>query len=107
MRDVFVRVVTEDYREVIAAIECPVDLVWGADDTETPLEVAERAVGLFPSASLTVLPGVGHFTPTEAPDALAAAIARTSIGTVEGRGATTDTDDPASPLGGRWSGGAR
>ena len=35
-----------------------------------PLEVAERAQGLFPAARLLVLPGVGHLTPTEAPDQL-------------------------------------
>ncbi|MBV8463874.1 MAG: alpha/beta hydrolase [Acidimicrobiales bacterium] len=74
MRDVFVRVLHEDYRQAIAAIQCPVDLVWGADDTETPLEVAERALPLFSSASLTVLPGVGHLVPTEDPRDLAAAV---------------------------------
>jgi pimeloyl-ACP methyl ester carboxylesterase len=74
MRDVFVRVLAEDYRDAVAGVPCPVDLVWGAADTEAPLEVAERAVGLFPSARLTVLDKVGHFTPTEAPDALAQTI---------------------------------
>ena len=71
MRDVFVRVLHEGYRQAMAGISCPVDLVWGEADAETPLEVAQRAVGLFPSASLTVLDGIGHLVPTEAPDALA------------------------------------
>ena len=50
--------------------DCPVDLVWGEDDTEVPVEVAERARPLFGSTApttLTTLPGVGHLTPTEAP----------------------------------------
>ena len=55
----------------MAAVRCPVDLVWGEADTEVPVEVARRARPLFPSARLEALPGVGHLTPTEAPRALA------------------------------------
>ena len=100
MRDVFVRILAEDYGDVIAGIDCPVELVWGADDTDVPVEVAERAIGLFSSAILDVLPGIGHLTPTEAPEALARVI-------VGGRGDGRD-DTPASPLaGGRRPGGTR
>ncbi len=67
MRGVFVAVLGERYTDQMAAITCPVDLVWGADDTEVPVEVAVRARPLFPSATLVTLPGVGHLTPTEAP----------------------------------------
>ncbi len=74
MRAVFVRLLAEQYTAGMAAIGCPVDLVWGENDTEVPPEVAERALGLFPSAALTVLAGVGHLTPTEAPEALRRAI---------------------------------
>lgn len=104
MRDVFVRILGEDYSNVIAATDCPVELVWGATDTEVPVEVAERAVGLFPSATLSVLPGIGHLTPTEAPDAVArAVVGGNGDGQGDGNGAT-----PASPLaGGRRPGGAR
>jgi pimeloyl-ACP methyl ester carboxylesterase len=58
----------------MAAIEHPVDLVWGEADTEVPLEVAVRAQGVFPSARLRTLPGVGHLTPTEAPESLRAVV---------------------------------
>ena len=74
VRDVFVALMTETYGADMAATTCPGDLVWGADDDQVPLEVAERALELFPDADLTVLPGVGHLTPTQAPDALRAAI---------------------------------
>ena len=70
MRDVLVRILAEQYGDEMAAIGAPVDLVWGEHDTEAPLEAAERAKGLFPSARLLVLPGVGHLTPTEAPGQL-------------------------------------
>jgi pimeloyl-ACP methyl ester carboxylesterase len=74
MRGVFVRVLDEGYGDQMAAIEHPVDLLWGEADTEVPLEVAERAQKLFPSARLHTLPGVGHLTPTEAPGQLRAVV---------------------------------
>ncbi len=80
MRGVFVRLLAETYGEDMAAISCPVDLVWGAADTEVPLEVAERARPLFASATLRSLEGVGHLTPTEAPDELLAAVVGPPVG---------------------------
>jgi pimeloyl-ACP methyl ester carboxylesterase len=74
MRAVFVRVLAEDYAQELGSIGCPVDLVWGQHDNEVPLEVALRARALFPSATLRTLPGIGHLTPTEAPEALRDAV---------------------------------
>lgn len=74
MRGVFVKVLAESYASELGAISAPVELVWGANDTEVPLEVAERARPLFAQATLDVLPGVGHLTPTEAPGSLRTAI---------------------------------
>jgi len=80
IRDVLVRAVAETrdgtYRDALAAITCPVELVWGDGDTSAPPAVAEEAVGLLRNAKLTVLSGVGHLTPTEAPGALRAALER-------------------------------
>jgi pimeloyl-ACP methyl ester carboxylesterase len=70
MRQVFVRVVAERYAALLAEIGCAVDLVWGEDDGEVPVSVARQAATLLQTASLTVLPGVGHLTVVEAPDAL-------------------------------------
>jgi pimeloyl-ACP methyl ester carboxylesterase len=74
MRSVLVASLGEQYAEDMATIGCPVQLVWGEQDTEVPLEVAVRAQGIFPRATLTVLPGIGHLVPTEAPAHLRAAI---------------------------------
>ena len=74
MRAVFVRILAEQYGDQMAAVTCPVDLVWGEDDTEVPLEVATRAQGVFADARLVTLPGVGHLTPTEAPGPLRSVI---------------------------------
>jgi pimeloyl-ACP methyl ester carboxylesterase len=76
MRDVFVRLVNETYEDELREIKCPVELVWGRDDTAAPLAVAERAVELLAHPSLTVLPGAGHLTPLTAPEELRAALDR-------------------------------
>lgn len=74
MRDVLVTVVNETYENELPSVVQPTRLVWGADDRDVPVEVAERALALLPNATLDVLPDVGHFVPTVAPDALRAAI---------------------------------
>jgi pimeloyl-ACP methyl ester carboxylesterase len=77
MRDVLVKVTNEDYEAQLDAVTCTVELVYGELDTAAPPAMAERAAArLGDRARLTVLPGVDHFTPTKAPDALAAAISR-------------------------------
>ncbi len=93
MRGVLVRLLAEQYGDDIAAIGCPVDLVWGERDTEVPVEVAVRAQPMFPSATLLTLPGVGHLTPTEAPAQLRRAILGREA---PGPGTAGDAvDDPA------------
>ncbi len=74
MRDVLVRMVNERYDDDLARLRCPVDLVWGGADTQVPVEVAERVAGRLPASTLTVLDGVGHLVPTEAPAALRRAL---------------------------------
>lgn len=76
MRDVLVTAVNETYEDRLGRISHPVELVWGRQDNEVPVEVAERAAGLLADPRLTVLEQVGHDVPTEAPGALADAVAR-------------------------------
>jgi pimeloyl-ACP methyl ester carboxylesterase len=76
MRDVFVRVVNESYEEDLRGLTCPVELVWGDDDTEAPLAVAQQALALVADGTIETLPGAGHLTPLTAPDALRAAVER-------------------------------
>jgi pimeloyl-ACP methyl ester carboxylesterase len=70
MRSVLVQVLAEQYGEVLPGVVCPVVLLWGADDHDVPVEVAERAAEILPQARLEVVDGVGHLLPLEAPDAL-------------------------------------
>jgi pimeloyl-ACP methyl ester carboxylesterase len=74
MRQVLVRVVNETYEPQLDAVRCPVHLVWGADDTVAPVEVADRSVGRLAQGDLVVLPGVGHLTPLLVPTVLRAAV---------------------------------
>ena len=60
MRDTLVKVVNEDYRELLPRISAPVALVWGAEDTAAPLTMVREARGLFPSADLVVSETSGH-----------------------------------------------
>ncbi|MCU1600933.1 MAG: hypothetical protein JWO22_1642 [Frankiales bacterium] len=60
MRDTLVKLVNEDYREQVQAIAAPVDLVWGAQDTAAPLEMARQAQSLFAKADLVVSETSGH-----------------------------------------------
>ena len=73
VRDVLVASAGESYEVELAAVRCPVALVWGRDDLTVPLEVAEVAQRLVPGATLEVLDGIGHLVPTEAPERLVAA----------------------------------
>ena len=80
MRDVLVRSIAEmddgTYRRALGALRCPVELVWGERDTAAPPAVAHEAAALVADARVTILPGIGHLTPTDAPAELRAAIDR-------------------------------
>jgi len=57
LRQVFVRVVSENYTEDVKGIQCPVLLLWGSDDRETPPWLAHRFKELLDGrAVLEMLP---------------------------------------------------
>jgi pimeloyl-ACP methyl ester carboxylesterase len=78
MRQILVKVINESYEDQLRALRSPVHLVWGERDREVPAAVAEMARDLIIEAGgtvqLTVLHGMGHQLPIEAPEALRAAI---------------------------------
>ncbi len=76
MRDILVRTLAEDYTEALAAVRCPVELVWGNDDTAAPLSVAEQAQHELSDARLVVCQGAGHLTPLTVPGELRSAVER-------------------------------
>jgi pimeloyl-ACP methyl ester carboxylesterase len=74
MRQVLVRSVAEHYETQLAAITCPVTMVWGDDDTAAPLAQAEEAAKLLSNAELRVIHGAGHLTVLSAPGQLRDAV---------------------------------
>ena len=60
MRDCLVRLVNEDYRDLLPGVSAPVQMVWGAGDTAAPLAMAREAQGLIPRVELTVSETSGH-----------------------------------------------
>ena len=62
----------EDITAEVAAIEVPVIVVSGEDDRVDPPEILRRElIPRIDTAQLTVLPGVGHLLPLEAPREIA------------------------------------
>lgn len=75
MRDVLVRVVTEDYRAELDRVRCPVALVWGERDQVVPPEVATRAAAHIDQlALLAQVGGAGHDVHVDSPGAVAEAV---------------------------------
>ncbi len=62
MRDIFIRVVNEDLSEQASRVKCPVTLVYGKNDTETPPEFGERFSKLIPNSQLFLLEGQDHYS---------------------------------------------
>ena len=60
MRDILVAAVNDDLSEIIKIITIPVVLIWGEDDKEVPLRVAQEALGQISNSRLFVLKNIGH-----------------------------------------------
>jgi 4-hydroxy-2-oxoheptanedioate aldolase len=65
-----------DERPGLAAISCPTLIVAGAEDRVCPRARQDELAALIPGARLECLERVGHYSPLEAPDRVAAAFAR-------------------------------
>jgi pimeloyl-ACP methyl ester carboxylesterase len=65
LRSVLVRVVNEDLTDSARMVSCPVLLLWGTSDTETPVSLAHRYKKLMGErATLDVLPHKDHHLQT-------------------------------------------
>lgn len=62
MRAIMSKCVNEDLKHVMPSIEAPTLLVWGENDTATPLSDAEIMKRLIPNAGLVSFPGCGHYS---------------------------------------------
>lgn len=67
LRKTLVSLVNTDIRELLPNIKCPSLLIWGENDTATPLEDAKIIEKLIPDSGLCVIKGTGHFSFCERP----------------------------------------
>ena len=61
MRQTLVKTVNEDLTSLIPNVTPGALLIWGRDDTATPVADAEKMKAMIPGAVLHVLDGAGHF----------------------------------------------
>jgi pimeloyl-ACP methyl ester carboxylesterase len=62
MRPTLVRLVNSDLRECLPRISVPTLLVWGSEDTDTPVADGRLMERLIPDAGLVVLEGAAHYS---------------------------------------------
>lgn len=58
-----------DLTDVLGTIQVPTQLIWSALDARSPLSVAHDFQRLIPGADLAVIPGCGHVSNLEDPEA--------------------------------------
>lgn len=67
LRQTLVNLVNTDLRDILPNISCPSLLIWGENDTATPLSDAKIIESLIPDAGLCVIKGTGHYSFCEKP----------------------------------------
>ncbi|MDE6042236.1 MAG: alpha/beta hydrolase [Muribaculaceae bacterium] len=74
MRAILSKVVNEDLCHVMPQITAPTLLVWGENDTATPVSDARRMERLIPGAGLVSFAGCGHYSFLDNPIQFAAVL---------------------------------
>lgn len=67
MRESMVKVLNTNYTEKLKNIKNSTLLIWGTEDTATPLSDGELMERLIPDAGLVKIEGAGHFSFAQAP----------------------------------------
>lgn len=62
MRAIMSKCVNEDLKYAMPSIKAPTLLIWGEEDTATPLSDAKTMEKLIPGAALVSFPGCGHYS---------------------------------------------
>lgn len=76
MREILVKAVNETYETPLGKVTCPVELVWGDNDTAAPAEIATRAEAMLADARLTIVADADHWLPMTHPGPLQDAVRR-------------------------------
>ena len=67
LRQTLVSLVNTDLRDILHNIACPTLLIWGENDTATPLSDAKIIESLIKDCGLCVIKGAGHYSFCEKP----------------------------------------
>lgn len=67
LRSTLVSLVNTDLRDIVHNISCPTLLIWGENDTATPLSDAKILEKLIDDCGLCVIKGTGHYSFCERP----------------------------------------
>lgn len=62
LRQTLVSLVNTDLRDILESIKCPTLLIWGENDTDTPLSSAKIIESRIADCGLCVIKGTGHFS---------------------------------------------
>ncbi len=74
MRPTLVKVVNEDLRPLLPAVQAPTLILWGDRDEEVPRRAMEIMAAHIPNARLVVFEGAGHFPFLDMPEKFCGAL---------------------------------
>lgn len=74
MKSILAKCVNEDLKAVMPQIKAPTLLIWGENDTATPLSDAKIMDRLIPDTGLVSFPGCGHYSFLDNPGQFAAVL---------------------------------
>lgn len=74
MRAILSKCVNDDLTDVMPDIKAPTLLIWGENDTATPMRDAKIMEQLIPDAGLVSFPGCGHYSFLDNPSGFAAVL---------------------------------
>lgn len=71
MRETFLKIIAEDLSGSAKKINIPTLLIWGENDTETPLSDGKLFSQIIPNSKLEIINNTGHFVHQEKPKEVA------------------------------------
>ena len=74
MRAIMSKSIAQDLKHLMPLIKAPTLLIWGENDTATPLSDAKTMNRLIPDSGLVAFPGCGHYSFLVNPSGFAAVI---------------------------------
>lgn len=79
LKETYQNIIRDDETERLADVLVPVDLIWGVEDTATPLRDGKRMRDELPVAKLHIIEGAGHYAFIDKPETVTGIIERVII----------------------------